>query len=361
MEKIQMLCTGDYNAEWFEKFSENFDMDLKGFCLGDGSKMIMLEKDELVKDLEGKEVALIGYDKVTEEVLKETSDVKLILSVRDGPEENIDIEACTKLGIPVISSAGRCATSVSEFTFMLMLLLARPMVPVIEKIRREGWTKDNNSSLRSMYAHKSTELFNKNLGIIGFGRNAKSLAKIAHVFGMHINAYDPYVSKEDMESYGVTKKELVDVVKEADYVIVLARLTKETEGILSRDLIYSMKKTASIVNTGRAKLVDNDAIIDALNEGVIKSAALDVHFPEPLGPIGENKIYDVPEDKLIITSHAAGVTEERPWHQYDLLYKQIIEYFEGIIPDGCVNKQVFDTDAFKERGAKLFGIKKEGK
>lgn len=359
LNKIKILCTGDYEQEWFSKFEDFFDIERKGFSLGDGSVMIVLKDQELIESLQGKEICIIGYDPVTADIIKKSADVKLILSVRDGPEENIDLAACTAAGIPVISSAGRCATSVAEFTFLMMLLLARPMVPVIEKIRSEGWTRENSGELRSMYAHKSTELYNKSLGIIGFGRNAKSLSVLADAFGMHVNAYDPYVSEEAMEEFGVKKMGLRQVVKTADYIIVLARLTEETEGILSRELIFSMKPTASIINTGRAKLVDGDAILDALEQNKIRSAALDVHSPEPLGALGENRIYNIPEDRLIITSHAAGVTEERSWHQYQLLYKQLKEYFEGIIPDGCVNKSVFHTPQFKERGGKYFGINKK--
>lgn len=356
LDKIKMLFTGDYEPEWFSRFEEYFDIERKGFSLGDGSVMIVLDEEELIKDLKGKEISIIGYDKITENVIQKSADVKLLLSVRDGPEENIDIGACTSAGIPVISSAGRCATSVAEFTFLLMLLLARPMVPVIERIRKEGWAKENSGSLRSMYVRNSTELFNKNLGLIGFGRNAKKLSALAHAFGMHIYAYDPFVDAENMHTYHTNKAGLEEVVKNADYVIVLARLTAETKGILSRELIYSMKPTASIVNTGRAKLIDNDAVLDALEENIIRSAALDVHDPEPLGPLDQNRIYRIPEEKLIITSHAAGVTAERPWHQYSLLYEQLMAYFNGTIPDGCVNKEVFQSPQFQERGGKFFGI-----
>ena len=359
MEKIKMLCTGDYHKDWFLKFEEFFDIERKGFSLSDGSTMIVLKDTELISSLNEKEVCIIGYDPITNDVIRKAPDIKLILSVRDGPEENIDIAACTAQGIPVISSAGRCATSVSEYTFLLMLLLARPMVPVITKIRTEGWTKENSGELRSMYAHKSSELFNKTLGIIGFGRNAKKLSVLAHAFGMRIIAYDPFVDTQTMEGFHTEKVDLDTLAVSADYLIVLARLTKDTEGILNRDLIYSMKPSASIINTGRARLIDTDAVLDALEENVIKSAALDVHTPEPLGNLNENRIYRIPEDKLIITSHAAGVTEERAWHQYDLLYRQLLEYFNGEIPLGCVNKEVFQTPQFFSRGSKYFGILKK--
>ncbi|MCI8838366.1 MAG: D-3-phosphoglycerate dehydrogenase [Hungatella sp.] len=358
MEKMKMLWTGDHQEEWFAEFEKLFHIEQRGFSLGDDSVMITLKGRELEEVMEGKDVCVIGYDPVTEDVIQKSADVKLILSVRDGPEENIDLDACTRAGIPVISSAGRCAVSVAEFTFLMMLLLARPMVPVMGKIRREGWTRDNSGRLRSMYAHSSTELFGKNLGLIGFGRNARVLARLADAFGMHVNAYDPFVDQETMKCCRAVKMELEETVRTADYVVVLARLTKETEGILNRERIFSMKPNACIVNTGRAKLLDNDAVLDALEQGVIRAAALDVHSPEPLGVIGENRIYEIPEDRLIITSHAAGVTAERPWHQYRLLFGQLTEFLQGRIPEGCANKEVFGEPQFKERGGKLFGTRK---
>lgn len=356
MEKLKTLFTGDYNEQWYQKFDKYFDMERKGFGLATVSIPTMLPEDELIEALQGKEAFLVGYDPITAKVIENCPDLKMIFSIRDGAEENVDVEACTKAGIPVITSAGRCAVSVAEFTFLLMLLLARPMAPVMRKMRNEGWTKDNSKEIRRMHATRNTELFGKNLGIIGYGRNAKTLTPLAKAFGMTINAYDPFVSEEAMNELGVNKMSLEDVVKTADYVIVLARLTKDTQGILSRELIYSMKPTASIVNTGRAKLVDNEAIFDALEEGVIKSAALDVHFPEPLGALDENRVYAIPEEKLILTPHAAGNTLERPDHQYGLLYNQLIGYLDGVVPNGCINKQVFETEAFKNKGGKYFNI-----
>ncbi len=356
MEKIRMLFTGDYEEEWHRRFEEFFEIERAGYGLSEVAVMSVMEEGDLIAALQGKEVLLDGYDRITENVLSHCPDLKLIMSVRDGPEENIDIEACTRYGIPVISSAGRCAVSVSEFTMLLMLLLARPMYPVMEKMRNEGWTKENNSDMRLMHATRSTELFNKTLGIIGFGRNARKLAPLAKAFNMTVNAYDPYVSKEAMLEYGVGKCELDELVRTADYVVVLARLTKDTEGILSRELIYSMKPTASIINTSRGRLVDNDAIIDALKENVIRSAALDVYEHEPTGALDENRIYDIPSSKLLLTPHAAGNTLERPWHQYDLLYGQIVGYFKGKIPEGIKNRGVFDEPEFENRGKKFFGI-----
>lgn len=358
MHKINTLFTGDYVEHWEKKFSEYLTFDRKGFGLATVSVPTMLRQEELIEYLQEKEGFLIGYDPVTSEVLKKCPELRFILSVRDGPEENIDVAACTELGIPVISSAGRCAVSVAEFTLLEMLLLARPMAPIIAKMRKEGWTKSNTKELRMMHAPKNTELYRKKLGIIGFGRNARTLAETVSGMNMQISAFDPYVSAEEMQKYNVEKMELAALCKNADYLVVLARLTKDTEGILNRELIFSMKPTACIINTGRAKLVDNEAIYDAIEQGIIKGASIDVHLPEPPGAPGEHRMYDLPEDRFIMTPHAAGNTLERPEHQYSLLYAQLVDYLHGIIPAGCINKQVFDTPQFKDRGGKYFGILK---
>lgn len=356
MKKYKMLFTGDYQEEWFKQFEKFFEIERAGYGLSKVAVMSVMDENNLIDALQGKEVLLDGYDRINERVLSHCPDLKVIMSVRDGPEENIDIEACTKHGIPVISSAGRCSVSVSEFTILLMLLLARPMFPVMQKMRNEGWTNDNNSEMRLMHATRSTELFNKTLGIIGFGRNAKKLAPLAKAFNMIVNAYDPYVDSEEMLKYGVNKYELNELVRTSDYIVVLARLTKDTEKILNRDLIYSMKHTASIINISRGKLIDNEAVFDALRENVIRSAALDVYEHEPTGSLQENLMYDIPSDKLLLTPHAAGNTLERPWHQYDLLYSQLIDYFKGNIPEGIKNRNVFNEAEFENKGKKLFGV-----
>ena len=352
---LKTLWTGDNHEEWVGKFKQYLDPELKAYAIS-GLGKDKLNEEQLIESLKGKEVYLCGYDKVTRNVLQNAPDLKLILSVRDGPEENIDINACTELGIPVISSAGRCAVSVAEYTFLLMLCLARPVINLSNQVRAGNWTVENNQNLRNSYQDTASELFRKNLGIIGFGRNARKLAKLADAFGMHIEAYDPYVTEEQMQELNVTKKSLEDVVKDADYLIVLARLTPETEKILSRELIGMMKPSASIVNTGRAKLIDNEAVYDALVENKIRSAAIDVHEVEPLG--AESKWYDIPLEKLIITPHAAGCTVERPYHQYELLFAQLEDYLNGKRPVGTTNRNVYDTPQFAERGGKLFGMNK---
>ncbi len=362
MEKMKMFWTGEYDTGWVEKFSEYFDID----CLGDGTEVRVpriFDADELIARLQGVDVYLCGYDKVTEEVLYNCPDLKLILSVRDGPEENIDIEAANKLGIPVISSNGRCAVSVAELTFFLMCLLARPIVQITTKMRRDHWTKDQWNDYRAI-AKTGTELYYKTLGIVGLGRNGKHLAQLASGFQMNIISYDPFVSEEEMAKYGVKKVELEELMKISDYVIPQVRLTEATKGIISRELIFSMKPTACIINTARGMLMDYEAVYDALEQNVIRAAALDVFDPEPNGhgcdadDVSE-RVYNLPPEKLLCTSHMAGITQERVFHQCENLYRQYHEWLQGKIPGGYYTKKAMESEGFKDHGGKLFGIEKE--
>ncbi len=348
----KMLWTGEFHQQWYDTFAQEFDIRREGFGITGDIKDRFVDEQKLIQALQGVEVYLVGYDKVTANVLKACPDLKLILSVRDGPEENVDLKACCELGIPVISSAGRCAVSVAEYTFLLMLLLARPVIALERTIRTEGWTKENGPRVRSMYADgDSTELYGKTLGILGFGRNARILAGLASAFNMKVVAFDPYVPQEVMDSFGVRKASKEDTLAQADYLIVLARLTPETEGMLGRADIARMKPTACIVNTGRAKLIDNEAVYDALEQGTIRAAALDVHVQEPLGP--DHRAYRISPEKLILTPHAAGATAERPAHQCQLLYTQLHEFLGGKIPAGLCNRAVLESLTYPTRGKTL--------
>ena len=137
MDKLKMLWTGEYNDYWEHVFEETFDMVKAGraFPEADGATHRMTE-DELIPMLQGKDVFIDGYDRVTERVIRECADLKLILSIRDGPEESVDIDACTKAGLPVLFPGGRCIRSVAELTAALILMCAKPILHQVNKIKR---------------------------------------------------------------------------------------------------------------------------------------------------------------------------------------------------------------------------------
>ncbi len=350
---LNMLWTAEYSEEWEKKFQKEFQVKRAGFNIHNQLHHWMTE-DELIEALKGQDILFVGYDPVSEYVLKHCPDLKLILSVRDGPEENVDLEACKKYGIPVLNSAGRCMVSVAELTFNLIMNMARPVISISTKIRNEKWSKENNQDLRDIVEAGSYELFRKTLGVIGAGRNGCVLAGYAKAFGMRVIAYDPYASKERMDEYGIELMSLEEVMEQSDYISILARVTPENHNLVNRDLIARMKPTACLVNTGRPQLLETEAVLDALRENRIRMAALDVHKPEPIP--ADSPMYDIPAEKLIITSHIAGFCNERTWHQYDIGNDNLHKFLTGQgIQNNCT-RGVEDTPQYAERGAKLFGI-----
>lgn len=351
---LNMLWTGEYDEYWAGQFSKY--ASIKRASVGLTGKIFdKLSGEALIEALQRVDVFLIGYDNLTEEVLKKSPDLKLVLSVRDGPEENIDIKSCERMGIPVFSSAGRCTVSVAEYTFLMMLLMARPVIEMSNIMRKDGWTNDNRVALRAI-SETSSELYEKTLGIIGMGRNGRHLAKLAIGFGMKVIGYDPYADAEELRNEGVICTDLESVMSKSDYVTVLARLTPETEGMVNEGLIARMKETACFINTARAKLVDTNALLDALESGKIRKAALDVFDTEPVGT--EHRIYRIPEDKLIVTPHGAGMTVERVHHQSKSLYQQMEAFFRGERSNSPFTRNVYEREEFKMRGGKLWGMNK---
>lgn len=356
---LKMLWTAEYSAEWEERFKQYFELKRAGFNIHNISKHWLTE-DELIEELQGVDVFFIGYDPLTEKVLAKSPDLKLILSVRDGPEENIDLDACKKYGVPVLNSAGRCTVSVAELTMNLIANMARPVIDITNEIRQGHWTKENNQTLRNIVEEKSFELHRKTLGIVGFGRNGQYLARIAQGYGMEIIAYDPFLPAAVAEEQGVKLVALDELMKQSDYISVLARATKENYHLIGAEQIAMMKPTACLVNTGRPQLVDYDALKKALKDDKIRMAALDVFSPEPIDL--KDEFFDIPPKKLILTSHIAGFCNERAWHQYDIGLDNAMKFLKGECIQNNKTPGVEKEEKYADRGAILFGSwEEEGK
>lgn len=347
---LRLLCTAEFDDGWTEKFRELVEMDRVGFSL-DKDPEKRMGKKEIMKALQGYDIHISGYEKLSEEVLYQCPDLKLILSVRDGPEENIDIQACTKLGIPVLFSSGRCERSVPEFTFLAMMMMAKPVLAASRVIRTEKWTNKNDLRLRRIN-ESSGEMSGKTVGIVGLGRNGMGLAARCRAFQMHVVGYDPYVDKRRADALQIALATLEELFSVSDFVVLMARVTDETRHMIDSRLLGMMKQDACLVNTARAALVDTRALEDALKEGRIK-AALDVFDQEPLPE--DSVLYTVAEERLLLTPHLAGVSEERIVYQSEKLYQALTLYLGGQMPPNIANREVFDRDTFKERGGILYG------
>lgn len=351
MNHRSLLCTAEIDISELSTLAESFDIDCKGFSL-DLDPASRYSADQLTTALGGYDAYLCGYDKVTREVLEANPACKVILSVRDGPEENIDISACTELGIPVLACSGRCARSVPEFLMAQLLLMAKPIIQDANRVRSEGWTRENDLSIRRL-CESSTELAGKTVGIIGMGRNGRGLAQRLRGFEVKIVAFDPYIEQGSLSELGVTLVSLEELLCSADYVIMMARVSDETRGMLGREELALMKGGSCLINAARAALIDYRALYDEVESGRLR-AALDVFETEPLGE--HCPWLTLPSDRLLLTSHLAGLSVERITYQTKYLVDMLNRFISGDMdPREFRNPKACESTSWATRGGALWG------
>lgn len=266
-----------------------------------------LDEAQLMEQCADIDGIIVGIDPLTEAVLKSAKKLKAISKYGAGLD-NIDLKAAADLGIKVERAAGTNAVSVAELAIGLFFSLARS-IPAVSVITKSGkWDRV-----------KGVELTGKTVGIVGFGNIGREVARMASGLGMKVLTYDPLLEadahsressplkelKECIRKYSVKTDGLDQVIKEADFLTLHLPLTGETKHMINRDTLASMKKTAYLVNTARGELVDEDALYDALKNGVIAGAAEDVFSTEP--PEG-HKLLTL--DNFLLTSHIGGFTVE---------------------------------------------------
>ena len=357
---MNVLVTADFDPDYQRQLGQQFEVSAAGFNLTNSFKDV-LKEEEFIRQLQGIDILVVGYEDVNERVIAAAPDLKLIASIRGGPEENINIAAATAAGLPILRTLGRTQRPVSEHTLLLMLALARPLIRSNELVRSKKWTPEalkdvNNRKIAEKIYDDTTELYGKTLGMVGMGNIGEAVARLAKAFGMKVNVYDPYLSQERADQHGVTLLDLHTLVSTADYVTVHARVTPESTGVMGLEQFKAMKPSAFFVNTARAALVDMKALVEALREGWIRGAAIDVYEPEPPPP--DDPVFSIPPDKLITTSHLAGFSRERiPYHS-EYLIRGINDFLQGRVTEALFDRKVLDQPAFAQRGGKLFGTVK---
>lgn len=211
--------------------------------------------------------------------------------------DNVDIPAASERGIAVFNAPGGNTIAAAELTMALLISVAR-MVPAAEASLRSGvWDRA---------AFKGVELKGKTLGLIGAGRIGGEVAIRCQAFGMNVVVYDPYLTEERADEIGVALVGLNEVLDHGDFISIHVPLTEETRGICGADALRTMKETAYVVNASRGGVVDEAALAQALHDGEIAGAALDVYENEPLPE--DSPLRDAPN--LVLTPHLGASTAE---------------------------------------------------
>jgi len=254
---------------------------------------------------------------ITKEMIDKAESCKIIARVGVGLD-NVDQEAAKAKNIRVINAVEGAMNAVAELVLGLMLSLARQTAMGDRGIRNEQWLKKEL---------KGTELRGKYLGIVGLGNIGKRLGRLARALNMNIIGYDVVpVDEEFSKEVGLMKADLNTLLQSSDYVSIHVPLLDSTYHLIDAEKISAMKKTAKIVNTSRGGVVDEDALYDALKNGTLGGAALDVFEKEPA--IG-TKLAEL--DNVILTPHIGAQTKEAQSLAANVIGEKIIQILRGVI------------------------------
>ena len=251
-----------------------------------------LEFDEFAELIEDAAGLIAGTEKITEELLQKVKALKVISRNGTGLD-NIDQEAAKRKGIIVCTTPDAPTQAVAELTLALILNISRRIGEVDRNLRSNEWTPLLGRLLSG-----------KTLGIIGLGRIGKTLVKIVQPFELKIIAHEPYPDSEFISSYGIELVSLEKVLSESDIISLHAPLTEETYHLIGKKEFALMKHDAILINTARGSLIDEEALIEALEKGIIAGAALDVFEEEPY----HGKLKDF--DTVILTPHIGTYAKE---------------------------------------------------
>ncbi len=262
--KAKILVADQISAEGTDKLQMFATVDLR----------FDITRDELIAQL-GEYDALVvrSRTKVTAEVVAAGNHLKVIGRAGVGVD-NIDLEACRKKNIMVVNSPNGATIPVAEFTLGLIFSLLRK-IPAANSTMKDGqWSKKEL---------KGENLQGKTLGLIGVGRIGAAVAERSAALGMRVLAYDPYVSNDNIKKFRAVPAELPELVSASDILSIHTPYTDETHHFINTKLFNQMKKGVYLVCAARGGVVDENALLTALNSGQVAGAALDVFSKEPPG------------------------------------------------------------------------------
>ena len=279
---------------------------------------------ETIGDYDG--LIIRSATQVNAEVIDQAENLKAIGRAGIGVD-NIDIEAATKHGVIVANAPESNTVAAAEHTLGLMLASAR-RIPAADSSLREGEWKRS--------AFKGVEVSGKTLGLIGLGHVGAIVARGALGMGMRVLAYDPYVSEDRMRQVNVERAETTDEVFEgADFVSLHVPRTPQTMGLVNEDSLARMKPTAFLINVARGGIVDETDLYNALKEGTIAGAALDVFAEEPTT---QSPIFTLPN--VVVTPHLGASTAEAQDRAGITAAEQVATALRGAVPIHAINAPV---------------------
>jgi len=272
---------------------------------------------ELVARMGGVEVLVVQGAPVTDAVLDASQELQLVCCARGGPV-NVDVDAVSTRGLPLVVTPGKNAEAVADLTIAFLVMLARGL-PRAQRFLEEGnQLRDNWEGAKFM----GRDLRGHVLGLVGYGQIGHRVAQRALPFGMRVIAYDPYTR---VKGHAEQVASLEELLVRSDFVSLHARATKENESLFDADAFAAMKPGAFLINTARETLVDEDALDEALASGRLGGAALDV--VRATDAQGRHRL--LRHENVILTPHLGGATHETLQQGAEMIADEILRFAAG--------------------------------
>ena len=275
--------------------------------------------EEIAERMGGVDVLVVHGTPVTQAVIAAAPLLKLVGCARGGPV-NIDVDALTARGIPLVNTPGKNAEAVADLTLAFMIMLARGLRPAQRFLEDGNRLLDNFQGSRFM----GSDLRHHILGLVGYGQVGRRVATRAHGFGMAVLAHDPFVQldhRDDVEQVGT----LEELLAKADFVSLHARATPDNENLIDDSALELMRPGAFLVNTARETLLDEDALDRALGSGRLGGAALDVMRPS----LGDGPHPLLRHENVVATPHVGGATYETLAQGAEMIAAEIARFAAG--------------------------------
>ncbi len=291
-------------------------------------------EDELVRDAHEWDAVLVtSREQITRRVIEAATHLRLIAKIGVGVE-NIDIPAASGRGIPVTNCPGANAVAVAEAALGLMLAASRRIPQGMEKLKEGGWREG---------IWIAGEMSGATFGIVGFGNIGREVARLLTGFGGRVLAFDAFVGEEAVREAGAEPVDLDTLTRASDFVSIHCSLTPETRHMFDAERFRMMKKSAVLVNCARGAIVDEAALVAALQEGEIASAGLDVFEEEP--PRADNPLFALPN--AVVTPHIAGASRQARERVNRMAGENVLAVLRGerVNPATLLNPQVYGEEA----------------
>lgn len=272
---------------------------------------------ELVKAAEDADIIVVHSSPINSTILENAPKLKYVMVLRSGIE-NVNETVCRERGITIINAPGRSAPAVADMTVGMMLAENKNIARGHKALKDGIWLKD---FVNLYYIH---DMRRSTVGIIGMGEIGKRVEERLKGFGCKVIVYDPFIPAKDLESMGYCAVSKEELLMQSDYVTVHLRLSEKTKHFIGKEELDLMKETAYFINTARAGLVDEAALISALESRSIGGAALDVFENEPLGT--DHPLLQL--DNVTLTPHVAGTSMDTFANSVEIIYKKAEKLLE---------------------------------